>query len=149
MTITWQLKVFNDLSNEALYALLKLRSEVFVVEQNCVFLDMDNKDQLCMHLLGWQDNQLAACARIVPPGISYMEASVGRVVTASFSRGTGLGRKLMQIALDELYKIYGRVPVRIGAQQHLQNFYASLDFDVAGLPYDEDGIMHIEMLKPV
>jgi ElaA protein len=148
MTIDWQLKSFADLSTKELYALLRLRSEVFVVEQNCVFLDMDNKDQYSMHLLGWQNNNLAACARIVPAGVSYAEASVGRVVTAAFARGIGLGKELMQVAVDELYKLYGQVPVRIGAQQHLQKFYASLGFEVAGMPYDEDGIMHIEMLKP-
>ena len=149
MTFTWQFKSFSDLSNVELYALLRLRSEVFVVEQNCVFLDMDNKDQHCLHLLGWQGNQLAACARIVPAGISFAEASVGRVVTAAFARGTGLGRELMQTALNKLYDLYGRVPVYIGAQQHLQTFYASLGFEATGQPYNEDGIMHIEMLKPV
>ncbi len=148
MTITWQLRAFNDLSNEELYALLRLRSEVFVVEQNCVFLDMDNKDQHCLHLLGWQDNQLAACARIVPAGITFTEASVGRVVTAPFARGMGLGRALMQTAMDHLYNLYGQVPVYIGAQQHLQTFYTTLGFEATGQPYDEDGIMHIEMLKP-
>ena len=148
MSITWQLELFADLSNDELYALLRLRSEVFVVEQNCVFLDMDNKDQHCLHLLGWQNNQLAACARIVPAGISFAEASVGRVVTAPFARGIGLGRELMQTAMDKLYHLYGRVPVYIGAQQHLQMFYASLGFEATGQPYDEDGIMHIEMLKP-
>lgn len=148
MTINWQLKSFTDLSVTELYALLRLRSEVFVVEQDCVFLDMDNKDQHCLHLLGWQGTELAACARIVPAGITFAEASVGRVVTAPFARGTGLGRQLMQTAMDELYQLYGRVPVYIGAQQHLQTFYASLGFKATGQPYDEDGIMHIEMLKP-
>lgn len=148
MTINWQLKAFSNLSTEELYALLKLRSEVFVVEQNCVFLDMDNKDQQCLHLLGWQSNQLAACARIVPAGISFAEASIGRVVTAPFARGIGLGRELMQMAMDKLYHLYGQVPVYIGAQQHLQAFYASLGFKATGQPYDEDGIMHVEMLKP-
>src|SRR5215210_854440 len=116
MTIDWQLIAFNDLSNQALYALLRLRSEVFVVEQNCVFLDMDNKDQHCLHLLGWQGSELAACARIVPAGISFAEASIGRVVTAPFARGIGLGRELMQTAMDKLYQLYGRVPIYIGAQ---------------------------------
>ena len=147
MNITWMLKAFDDLSTNELYALLRLRSEVFVVEQTCVFLDMDNKDQYCQHLLGWQGEKLAAVARIVPAGVSYDEASVGRVVTAPFARGTGLGRQLMQVAIHELQKLYGPVAIRIGAQQHLSAFYGSLGFVVTSEPYDEDGIMHVEMLK--
>lgn len=148
MNINLKLKPFTQLSAEELYALLRLRTEVFVVEQNCVFQDMDNKDQKCMHLLAWQNDRLAACARIVPAGISYAEASVGRIATAPFVRGTGLGRVLVQKSIDELYNLYGVVVVRIGAQLHLQKFYGSLGFEVASQPYDEDGIMHIEMLKP-
>ena len=149
MNITWMLKAFDDLSPNELYALLRLRSEVFVVEQNCVFLDMDNKDHYCQHLLGWDGDKLAAVARIVPAGKSYEEASIGRVVTAPFSRGTGMGRKLMEVAIHELYKMYGQVPIRIGAQQHLHKFYGSLGFQTASEPYDEDGIMHVEMVKTI
>lgn len=147
MNITWMLKAFDDLSPNELYALLRLRSEVFVVEQDCVFLDMDDKDQYCQHLLGWDGEKLAAVVRIVPAGKSYEEASIGRVVTAPFARGTGMGRKLMEVAIHELYKLYGKVPIRIGAQQHLSKFYGSLGFEVASEPYDEDGIMHVEMLS--
>jgi ElaA protein len=147
MNITWMLKAFDDLSPAELYAILRLRSEVFVVEQTCIFLDMDNKDQYCLHLLGWDGGHLAAVARIVPTGKSYAEASIGRVVTAPFARGTGLGRKLMEVAIHELYKQYGQVPIRIGAQQHLHKFYGSLGFIIASDPYDEDGIIHVEMVK--
>jgi ElaA protein len=129
-----------------LYQLLRLRSEVFVVEQNCVFLDMDNKDQDCWHLLGWKGHLLAASTRLVPPGIAYDEMSIGRVVSSPQARGEGIGRALMEESIAACYKLFGHNPIRIGAQLYLEKFYTSLGFKTAGEIYLEDGIKHVEML---
>ena len=145
--MNWTLKKFDDLSPHELYAILQLRNEVFVVEQHCVFQDADNKDQSCLHFMGWLDNKLIAYTRIVPPGVAYIESSIGRVVTSPLSRRGGLGKLLMQKSLEQIVQLFGAVPVRIGAQVYLKQFYSSLGFTPAGPVYTEDGIEHIEMLK--
>lgn len=144
--ITWISKPFAELSADELYALLRLRSEIFVVEQNCVFLDMDNKDQTCWHLLGWQDGALVAYSRLVPPGVSYEESSIGRVATAITARGNGIGRELMQQSIIGTKKLFGDHIIRIGAQLYLEKFYSTLGFVPTGGIYPEDGIPHIQML---
>ena len=143
--IQWQLKKFDELGPHELYAILLLRSAIFVVEQQCIFLDMDNKDQLCHHLLGWRDGQLAAYTRLVPPGVSYEYASIGRVVTAAAERGQGTGKELMKRSITEINNLYGIGSIRIGAQLYLHAFYSSLGFRQTSDVYDEDGIDHIEM----
>ncbi len=146
--ITWILKKFEALTVHELYAILRLRTEVFVVEQNCVFQDMDNKDQYCYHLLGWEGDLLAAYTRIVPTGISYKDApSIGRVVTSPQARGAGVGRLLMEKSINELFGVYGVSPIKIGAQLYLKKFYESLGFEQSSDIYDEDGIDHIEMTR--
>lgn len=146
--ITWTLKKFDELTVQELYEVLRLRTEVFVVEQNCVFQDMDNKDQHCYHLLGRKNGLLAAYTRIVPTGISYNDApSIGRVVTSPQARGEGLGRTLMLESIKELFRVYGKSTIRIGAQLYLKKFYESLGFEQSSDIYDEDGIDHIEMTK--
>jgi len=147
MKIQWQLKSFEELTPHQLYQLLRLRSEVFVVEQQCIFLDMDNKDQQCYHLLGWKGELLAASTRLVPPGISYTEMSIGRVVSSPLVRGTGIGRELMKVSVKACYELWGNAPIRIGAQCYLEIFYQSLGFEPEGEIYLEDGIPHIEMVK--
>jgi ElaA protein len=147
MKIKWISKKFHDLTVDELYAQLRLRSEVFVVEQNCVFLDMDDKDQKCDHLLGWIGDDLAASARIVPAGISYSEPSIGRVVTSPKYRGTGSGKELMEEAIRLTIQLHGNQPIRIGAQLYLKKFYTSLGFIADGEIYLEDGIEHIEMVR--
>jgi ElaA protein len=147
MTINWICKKFDELTVHELYDLLRLRSEVFVVEQNCVFLDMDNKDQKCVHLLGWVGEDLAASVRIVPAGVSYTEPSIGRVVTSPKYRRTGLGKVLMEEAIRITTQLHGNQPIRIGAQLYLRNFYSSLGFEADGEIYLEDGIEHIEMVR--
>ena len=142
----WTHKKFSELGPEELYAVLRLRSEVFVVEQNCVFLDMDNKDQLSHHLMGWQDDVLVAYARIVPPGISYAEFSIGRIVSSPKVRNQGIGRVLVSKGIDLAYTLHGKGIIRIGAQYYLRGFYESFGFEKAGEIYLEDGIQHIEML---
>jgi ElaA protein len=148
MNLNWILKAFNELSPEELYKILRLRSEVFVVEQNCVFLDMDNKDQVCYHLMGMLENELVAYVRIVPPGLAFNEASIGRVVSSGKHRGSGAGRQLMNKAISVTAELFGLQPIRIGAQLYLQSFYSSLGFEPQGDIYLEDGIQHIEMVKP-
>jgi ElaA protein len=138
---------FNDLSLQELYALLRLRSEVFVVEQNCVFLDIDNKDQPCHHLLIWDNTHLVAAARLVPPGVTYDEMSIGRVVSSPAYRGSGAGRILMAAAVEKCYRLFGKGSIKIGAQLYLEKFYGSFGFERTGDVYDEDGIDHIKMLK--
>lgn len=147
--LTWQLKPFNELSPAELYAILKARQEVFIVEQTCPYLDTDGKDEHCMHLTGFIGNEVAAYARIVPPGISYAEPSIGRVLTTHKYRTGGYGRQLMQQAIAETINAYGHVPIRIGAQQYLKKFYESFGFVQQGDVYDEDGIDHIIMVRAI
>ena len=142
----WICKLFDELTVDELYAILRLRSEVFVVEQNCVFLDMDNKDQRCHHLMGWKGDLLVGYSRIMRAGISYAESSIGRIVTSPAARGQGAGRELLTKSIDTLYTLHGKQPVRIGAQLYLKSFYESFGFVQKGEIYLEDGIKHIEML---
>src|SRR5580704_11610996 len=144
--MTWSCKKFNDLSPNELYAILQLRNEIFVVEQNCVFQDADNKDQHCYHLMGWQQNILSAYSRILPPEISYSESSIGRIVTSPNARGNGIGRELVKQSIEELYILFGKIPIKIGAQMYLQKFYESFGFKQTSDIYLEDDIPHIEML---
>ena len=148
MSLTKISKAFDALTPHEMYELLRLRSEVFVVEQNCVFLDMDNKDQKCQHLLLYQDGELVATSRLVPPGLSYPDAmSIGRIITSMKVRGTGMGRVLVDYSIEECYRLYGRGPIKIGAQVYAKGFYESFGFVQSGPEYDEDGIPHIEMTK--
>ncbi|AFL83626.1 putative acyltransferase [Belliella baltica DSM 15883] len=147
MNLKHSLKSFHELSINELYDLLRLRSEVFVVEQNCVFLDLDDKDQKCFHLLLYQENGLVAYTRIVPAGLSYEEVAIGRVVSSPAFRGKGLGRKVMELTLDACYQLFGSCDIRLGAQTYALGFYESLGFKSDGEIYDEDGIEHIEMVR--
>ena len=150
--IQWRCLPFHALSADTLYRLLRLRSEVFVVEQECVFLDMDGLDALCLHVLGERVDpdgtvHLQASTRLVPPGLAFAEASIGRVVTAPVARGGGIGHALMAESLRLLEQVWGPQPVRIGAQAHLEAFYQRHGFVSDNKPYLEDGIPHIEMLR--
>ncbi len=143
---------FGELDAASLYAALRLRSEVFVVEQTCVFLDMDGRDAEALHLLGETVDDdgaplLAAYARLYGPGAYYAEAAIGRVVTSPRARARGLGRTLMRRAIAECTARWPDAAIRIGAQRYLERFYASLDFVPAGAPYLEDGIPHVEMVR--
>lgn len=148
MTIRWEWRSFDELSNRELYAILAARQAVFVVEQNCPYLDLDGKDLKAEHLVAWADNQIAAYLRLLGPGVSYPEPSLGRIITTKIGRGSGLGRELVARGLERLHELYPTLPTRIGAQAHLHKFYGSLGFVQASEPYDEDGIPHIEMLRP-
>lgn len=148
MTLTWTLKPFADLTLAELYALLQLRSEVFVVEQQCAFQDIDGQDQAAYHLLGFSpEGELAAYARLFGPGLSYAEVSIGRVVASPRLRRFGLGRQLMRQALGECERLFGPQPIKIGAQLYLKAFYESFGFRQLGDGYLEDGIPHIYMRR--
>ncbi len=144
--IHWTHKSFNELSPSELYAILQLRNEVFVVEQNCVFQDADNKDQLAIHLMGWKDNLLVAYTRLFDKELAYDKASIGRVVSSSTIRGSGIGKELMQRSIQLLYSIWGKQPIKIGAQFYLKKFYETFGFQPTSEIYLEDGIEHIEMV---
>ncbi|HRE37757.1 MAG TPA: GNAT family N-acetyltransferase [Chitinophagaceae bacterium] len=144
----WILKKFEELTPHELYTIMQLRNEVFVVEQNCVYQDADNKDRYSFHLMGWKEDKLIAYTRLIPAGTAYAEPSIGRVVTSPSARGTGAGRELMEHSIDTIYKLFGKQPIRIGAQLYLKKFYSSIGFEPTGDIYLEDGIEHIEMVKP-
>ncbi|MFC5523398.1 GNAT family N-acetyltransferase [Polaromonas jejuensis] len=146
--ITWRFVPFDALTSRELYELLQLRSEVFVVEQACVFQDMDGADTQAMHLLGTAEGRLAAYARCFAAGVKFAEASIGRVVTRDAVRGSGAGHVLMKQAIACLTQYWGPQAIRIGAQARLEPFYRQHGFTASGAPYSEDGIPHIEMLRP-
>jgi ElaA protein len=145
--MTWRDCSFAELSVHELYDVLRLRSAVFVVEQQCAFQDMDNLDIHARHLLGTSDGIVLAYARLFAPGACYPEASIGRVVTAQACRGTGAGRELMSEAIAAVERHWGTGPIRIGAQAYLEHFYASFGFQRDGENYVEDGIPHLYMVR--
>jgi ElaA protein len=147
MQLHWTLKKFDELTLHQLYAVMQLRIEVFVVEQNCPFQDADDKDQECYHLMGFHENKLAAYTRLVPAGVIYPEVSIGRVVTSAAFRRHGAGKELMLKSIDACYELFGTMPIKIGAQLYLQKFYESFGFRQISDVYLEDGIPHIYMRK--
>lgn len=147
MSINWSLKEFAVLSVHELYAIIQLRNEVFIIEQNCVFQDADGKDPYAWHLMGFNEqNQLAAYTRLLPAGASFAEASIGRVVSAGFARNSGIGKELMTKSINTIYELFGKQPIKIGAQLYLKKFYESFGFQQSSDVYLEDGIEHMEML---
>jgi ElaA protein len=149
--IVWQWSRFQDLRPEHLYEVVRLREGVFIVEQKCAYPDADGRDPAAWHLLGWcerdGERRLVAYARVFEPGVRYAEGSVGRVVTALEVRRTGIGRLLMAEALRRLESLAPGQPIRLAAQRYLENFYSSLGFRKASAPYEEDGIIHVDMLR--
>ena len=145
----WRLMAFEDLRVSQLYEALRLRSEVFVVEQQCIFQDMDGDDLKAMHLLGVQHGELLAYARCFEAGVKFPEASFGRVLTRLSARGKGLGHVLIEQAISAVTQVWGPQAIRIGAQMQLADFYAKHGFLDTGTHYLEDGIAHLEMLRPV
>jgi ElaA protein len=143
----YSVKSFDELEKIELYQILQLRSEVFVLEQNCRFQDIDNKDLKSYHLMCFADGVLAGYARLLPAGLSYSEISIGRVVTSPSFRGLGLGKELMEKSIEACQDLFKDSTIRIGAQAYLSKFYKSLGFIEKGDPYDEDGIPHIEMIR--
>ena len=151
--MTWDLDAFENLSLAKLYAIMRLRQEVFVVEQDCVYLDADGYDQKAIHLMGWnKEGQLVACLRLFAPGIKYIDfpsdACIGRVCTAVSVRGRGLGRELMRRGIAGAERLWPGCGIRLSAQLYLLHFYEGLGFTLTSEPYDEDGIPHVEMVRP-
>ena len=146
-SIQWQCLSFAELSLEQLYNAMRLRQEVFVLEQNCVYLDADGNDHLALHVLGYESESLITYCRILPPGVPYKEPSIGRVVTVPAKRGEGAGKVLMHKAIEYVSEHFANANIRISAQQYLEKFYQGFGFSTVSEPYNEDGILHIEMLK--
>lgn len=145
--ITWHLKKMEELSAFEMYQILKVRSEVFVVEQNCVYLDADGKDEKGYHFCGWIGEDLVAYCRLLPVGVSYTDAaSIGRVLTNSRYRNIGAGKLLMEKAIKTTYELYSTTNIKIGAQLYLLKFYSELGFKQISDTYLEDDIPHIEMI---
>ena len=146
--LRWTWYRWEELTPDVLYALLRLRSAIFVVEQDCVFPEMDGRDPQCEHLCGTDaSGALVAYLRLVPPAVRTKEVSLGRIVVAKAARGAGLGRAVTREGLARCAQRYPGQPVKVSAQQHLEAFYASLGFARTGAPYDEDGILHVDMVK--
>ncbi len=144
----WRFAPFDELTPREVHDLFQARAAAFVVEQNCVFQDMDGADPQCWHLIGKRSGVLVAYCRLVPPGTKFAEPSIGRVVTTSAVRGSGCGKELTREALKRAERLWPGRAIRIGAQRHLERFYVAFGFAAASEPYDEDGIPHIEMLRP-
>jgi ElaA protein len=147
MALEWQIKSFETLSVTELYDILRLRSEIFVVEQNCVYLDMDNKDQKALHLFGTFEGKIVAHARLFKPGISFVHASIGRVTVDAKHREKKWGHELMRQAIAGVLHHYGETEITIGAQLYLKKFYESHGFVQTSEMYLEDDIPHIQMEK--
>ena len=141
------LKYFDKLTPAELHDLLQLREEVFQLEQDCLYKDIDGKDPKCWHLLYFHHQELVAYARLVPPGVSYEGySSIGRVVSSPQYRKEGYGRILMQEAIDKTQQLFPGIPIKISAQSYLQKFYHGFGFKVSSEPYLEDNIPHMEMI---
>lgn len=145
MRFQYTILSFEAFTPQQLYAYLQLRSEVFVVEQNCVYQDLDNLDQASLHVLVYDAQLLVACARIVPANEKYPNISIGRVIVAVTHRGQDLGHALMQYCIEEIEARFGKQKIVLSAQAHLQNFYKKHNFAPQGTIYLEDGIPHIHM----
>ncbi len=158
--LTWHCKDFQRLSVQQLYAILKVRQDVFIIEQNCIYADLDSLDVHCRHLFATIDTKeqagnetqtptapnIVAYARLLPPKLNYREASFGRVLTTASARGTGVGKLLIKKSIESLQKQHPEQPIKIAAQLYLEKFYRSFGFKQISEPYDEDGIEHIDML---
>lgn len=143
----WDWYCFAELDTDTLYQLLALRTEVFVVEQNCPYQDMDGLDQQAWHLCGVQGTELTAYLRLLAPGVKYPEAAIGRVIVDAEQRNGGLGRELMEQGIQAAERYHPGMGIRLSAQSHLQNFYNSLGFQAEGDEYLEDNIPHVEMFR--
>jgi len=141
------IKTFEQLSLEELYFILQLRSEVFVVEQDCVYQDIDAKDQYALHIIGKKDTKIIAYTRVFKGGDYFKEASIGRVVVSLKDRHLNYGQQIMEASIVAIKNNYDTSEIKISAQKYLENFYNNLGFKTIGDPYLEDGISHIAMLK--
>ena len=141
------IKTFNELSIQELYELLQLRSEVFVVEQDCVYQDLDGKDQKALHILGYKNEKLVAYTRVFKPVDYFKEASIGRVLVKENERQHKYGYAIMKASIEAIKSHYNQNTIRISAQTYLRKFYGNLEFKEVGEEYLEDGIPHVNMIK--
>ncbi|MEP1469944.1 MAG: GNAT family N-acetyltransferase [Halieaceae bacterium] len=144
--LEWQTSAFDALTPAILYRAIKLRQDIFILEQECLYTDLDDLDQQATHMLCWRAGALVAYQRCLPPGVSYPESSIGRIIVTPEVRGIQLGRQLVQRGIDYNLAQWPDHDIKIGAQSHLQPFYNSLGFTTVGEEYLEDGIMHAPML---
>lgn len=142
-----KIAIFEELSLKELYKVLQLRSEVFVVEQNCVYQDIDGKDEKALHVLGYEGELLVAYTRIFPPGVYFTEAAIGRVVVKEESRKNSFGHEILEASIRAIKEHYQTQKIKLSAQIYLTKFYESHGFDQVGEAYLEDGIPHIAMLR--
>ena len=147
MEIVWQVKAFEELTVQELYGLLRLREQVFIIEQNCIYPDLDNKDQKALHVLGKLNGEIIAYSRLFKPGDYFDTASIGRVVNDPSLRGKKVGYTLMQESIKNIKDKFGETIITISAQAYLLQFYQSLGFEVQGEGYLEDGIPHNRMIR--
>ena len=145
--MTWELKKFSELNTHQLYEILKLRVEVFVVEQNCPYPELDDCDQQALHLYYKEADEILAYCRIIPAGGKYEESSLGRVIVKEKARGKGLARVLMQKAIEVIETSWKLPAIKLCAQSHLQKFYQSVGFRTISDEFDEDGIPHVYMIR--
>ena len=138
-------KKFDELTLEELYEILKLRSEVFVVEQNCIYNDIDGKDKTSFHVIIKENNEITAYLRVLPPGISYENASLGRVLVAKDARGMGYAKAIVTEGINCILRNFNTNKITIGAQEYLKDFYSEFGFKPVSEVYDEDGIPHLDM----
>lgn len=141
------IKSFSELSTTELYKILQLRSEVFVVEQDCVYQDIDFKDQKSLHVIGLKNDKIIAYTRIFKSGDYFEKASIGRVVVAENERINKYGYQIMAASIEAISTIFNETEIKISAQKYLKKFYESLGFNMIGEEYLEDGIPHIAMIK--
>ena len=141
------IKTFKQLSLEELYYLLQLRSQVFVVEQDCVYQDVDGKDQKAIHIIGKKGDKIVGYTRVFKPGDYFKEASIGRVVVSENERHLKYGNELMKASIKTIETSFHVNIIKLSAQKYLENFYSNLGFKTIGYPYLEDGIPHISMVK--
>lgn len=146
MAVIWKIKAFNELTLVELYQVLELRSEVFVVEQDCVYQDIDGKDPKALHLLGIADGKVVAYSRLFDAGIYFETTSIGRVVVAKEYRAQKLGHTLIHKGIEGIRKCFNKESITISAQYYLLHFYRSHGFESVGQEYLEDGIPHIKMV---
>ena len=140
-------KSFSELTTTELYEILQLRSQVFVVEQNCVYQDIDNKDQNALHVIGYKKNILVAYTRIFKPGDYFKQASLGRVVVSKNERKYSYGHLILKHSIEAIFNNFNQSIIKISAQTYLKKFYQSHGFNQIGDEYLEDGIPHIAMVK--
>lgn len=146
-SIIWKIKNFDELSVSEMYEIIKARINVFIVEQDCPYLDLDDNDQKAIHLWAEKNGKILAYCRIFDKGIKYPETSIGRVLTTKKARGSGLGKQLMKYALEIIENRFRTSEIRISAQDYLIKFYSDFGFADTGKKYLEDNIPHTEMLK--